>query len=198
MDPNQVQYEPYGIWLPFRDGDAGKLYTSHGILRVETMGGVWDRYLLVSRDGYVEYGTFAGYTVDERLYLNYAPIVAWIQRFAAFLGNLQDQLLEPADFWVVLNIPRAAGVALGTFGAGWPDISDSLFRRARSRGAAIEDSIQLSHRLGEDDPKSVAAWFAERLANAFGYLEARCYNRTATARDGEVGELPRSHRNMFL
>lgn len=189
LDENARQYDPPGIWIPFR---GGKSYTSHGLVRAESIhadDGEWEKYLLMARDGYVEYGALCGHAFSGRRYVRYAPIVAWIRRFAAFVQDLRTGQGTPAEYWIVLNLLCTDGARLGVLGHGWLEPWDAEARLYTTR-YAIEDRVRLSRDLAESDtPEGVSRWFAERIANAFGELTPRCYNREESTAGG-IGELP--------
>ena len=195
LDENNRQYEPPGIWIPFREG---KSYSSHGLLRTEGTyrdNQDWQKYLSVARDGYVEYGALCGFARGGKRYFLYAPIVAWIQRFAAFVQDLNGNQTDPSEYWVVLNLLGSEGARLGSLGHGWREPWEAGAMGDPVKGA-IESRVQVSRALAEsDDPADVSRWFAERIANAFGQPTPRCYNRTEGS-SGAVGELPRGQLEL--
>lgn len=195
LDHNARQYEPTGIWIPFRDGRS---YSSHGLLRTEGTSRDdegWERYLLVARDGYVEYGVLCGFAHGGTRYFLYAPIVAWIERFVAFVQDLSGNQTDPAEYWVVLNLLGSEGARLGSLGHGWREPWEAGQMGYGVKGA-IESRVQISRALAEsDDPADVSRWFAERIANAFGELTPRCYNRTEGP-SGALDELPKGQLEL--
>lgn len=182
-------YEPKGFWIPFRDADRGRRRTSHGILRTEYGGQEsWERYLLVARDGYVEYGANFGREYDGRIHFSYVPLAALIHRFVGFTLDFWRFVEDVPQYWMVLSIPNTQGSVIWRFGHGWPDLDRGLMYGA-AIPTCLEDRLQLAHPLRrEDDAAAVGIWFAKRIADAFGYAEPRCYNRE----DGEtiLGSFP--------
>ncbi len=191
VEPNLRQYQPPGIWLPFR---SGKGFTSQGILLVEEDFGAnaqqeaWEAYVLVSRDGYVEYGRRAGFPYKGTLCYQFAALVAWIQRFACFVLDLRGQSTEPPEYYFVLNMADAEHTVLCSFGDGWNE-PWQWHEPVRLR-QSFEPHVQIARPLNpqddaQQDAKEFARWFAERIANAFGHGDILCYNRA-----GQIGELP--------
>ena len=191
LDPNQRQYDPPGLWLPYRDGQR---FASAGILLVHEehrptgTQTEWQSYALVARDGYIEYGRRGGFASQGRLCFEFAPLVAWIQRFTAFAADLRDQLEPPPDYWIVLNIPSAQHATLCVLGDGWREPWDW----DGSPPECLERNIQISRPFEPGDSAvDHARWFAERIANAFGEAVARCFNRErSTGTLGAPGQLP--------
>lgn len=190
LDPNLRRYQPPGIWLQFR---TGKRFTSQGILLVEedyrsNQPDSWEEYILVSRDGYVEYGRQAGFPYGGTLYYQFAPLVAWIQRFVCFILDLRGQLSEPPDYYVLLSVVKAEDAILCSFGDGWTE--PWQWHEPTRPPQSFEPRLHIARRLvpeddAQDNCRGIATWFAERIANAFGLADLRCYNR-----QGRIGELP--------
>ncbi len=174
LEPNARQYEPPGIFLPFRNE---KRFTSQGILlweegyRSQVAPRKWASYLLVARDGYVEYGRQGGAPLNGRTYHFYVPIVAWIQRFAAFIAELRSKMEQKPDYWMVLNLTDSEDACLCTLGDGWREPWDRLDASWPPR--CLESRIQISRTLeGSEEPLNITRWFAERIANALGNIDS--------------------------
>lgn len=185
LDPVERQYDPPGIWIPRRSRE-GITGTSHGFLRAERWEERPDEYLHVGFDGYVEFGRIAGFTAKESRYFSYSPIVAWIQRMAAFVSDLRA-LFDPApEYWLVLNLRDTTRARLSVLGKGWRDPVYDAFGND-GFPMAVEPSMQMCQSLAQDAVASdVARWFAERLAVAFGIGELTCYNGVGDEK-GELG-----------
>jgi hypothetical protein len=183
-------YDPKGIWIPSRSGLS---YTSQGILffeqdyRAQSSPTQWERYMLVARDGYVEYARKAGFPLNGKPYYLFAPLVAWIQRFVAFVADLRSQLAKEPDYLIVLSIWDTEAAGLCAFGDLWREPWDGA-----PSYQCLERRVHVARSLVLDDSPVVhARWFAERVANAFGEAEARCFNHPdSKGARGAPGELP--------
>jgi len=188
LEPNARQYDPPGIFLPFQ---GGKRFTSQGVLLFEEdyRSSVTPRelrsYLLVCRDGYVEYGRQGGAPISGDTYYFYAPLVAWIQRFAAFVSNLRAKMEDGPEYAVVLNLSDSEDARLCALGHGWREPWEAIDPSWPPR--CLEPRIQISHVSDADKgPGVVAKWFAERIANAFGEGEPRCFNHPQSQTPAEL------------
>ena len=191
VEPALRQYQPPGQWLPAQNG---KRFTSQGILLTEetyhpqVTPRQWRAYLLVARDGYIEHGQQAGFPLKGSLYYQFAPLVAWVQRFGAFVAELAGQLVPGPDYWVVLNMKNTEYASLCGLGDGWREPFDGP---EGSHFQCLESHLQISCSLeAEKGPLNLARWFAERIANAFGEGEPRCFNHPAHPSSQKPGELP--------
>lgn len=187
LEPNSRQYQPPGVWLPFRNG---KRFTSHGVLlfeedpRSRSTPAEWEAYVLVARDGYVEFGRQAGFPYKGNLCYQFAPLVAWFQRFVAFIGDAASQFNPAPDYHLVLNIGNSEGAVLCALGEGWSEPWD--WHDASRIPRSLESHTQIARAIApKEPPAETVRWFAERIANAFGEGEVRCFNRVEP-----VGELP--------
>ena len=193
LSPERRIYEPKGIWIPFRNGLS---YTSQGILFLEedwegqSDPRPWGRYMLVARDGYVEYARKAGFPLNGKPYYLFAPLVAWVQRFVAFVVDLRAQLTGEPEYLIVLSMWPTEHAGLCAFGDRWLEPWEAS--GLPSRYQCLERRVQMSRPLVlEDTPQQWGRWFAERVANAFGEAEARCFNHPDSAgAQGAPGELP--------
>jgi hypothetical protein len=193
LRPDQRIYEPKGIWIPFPNPLS---YTSQGILffeedyRGQSTPTPWERYMLVGRDGYVEYARKAGFPLDGKPYYLFAPLVAWIQRFVALMMDLRAQLTGQPEYVIVLSMWPTEHAGLCAFGELWLEPWEA--RGSRSTHQCLERRVQISRPLIlEDTPQQWGGWFAERVANAFGDAEARCFNHPdSKGARGAPGELP--------
>jgi hypothetical protein len=171
-------------------------YTSQGILlfdedyEVRSEPRPWGRYVLVARDGYVEYARKAGFPLKRKPYFQFAPLVAWVQRFVAFVVDLRGQMAVPPDYFVVLSMWQTEHAQLCVFGDGWREPWDAW--GFPSTYQCLEPQVQISRPLGlQDTPEGWGRWFAERIANAFGEGEPRCFNHAnSKGTRGVPGELP--------
>lgn len=193
LDPNVRQYQPPGRWIPFRSGKPR--FTSLGLLlsdddyEAEGEKG-WEAYLFVGRDGYVEFGRKAGFPVRGRPFFPFAPLVAWAQRFTAFVLDLVGQLKERPDYELVLNIMNTQGAVLGVFGHGWREPWDGGWLAGELR-SSIERNVQISRTLGVDEPPEIAGrWFAERIGNAFGHSDGTLRFNHPNSKDAPANDLP--------
>lgn len=191
-------YTPPGLWVPREI----TLFTADGVVRAdrgyrgENEERIWDRYLYIARDGYLEAGQNAGFLLRGQAYFQFAPIIAWIERFWSLIGAI-GEIVEPPDYHVVVSIPEAEGTQLTTFGDGWLSPSDPEFRyRVDVPPACIDPRIQIG-RAFEGEPGGAGTWFAERIANAFGFAEPRCFNHeNCRGQNGPPGSLPTNHINF--
>ena len=179
LDPNRLTYEPKGRWLPFNNALT---YTSRGLLLFEEDYEVkdpprpWERYVLVARDGYVEDARKAGFPLNGKPYFLFAPMVAWIQRFVAFVADLRSQLEAAPDYFIVLSMWDTESAGLGGLGEGWREPWDPMPYEPSVQ--CLEPRVQIARSFGVDDtPDGWATWVAERIGNSFGEAGgARCFN----------------------
>jgi len=190
LNPDRRTYEPKGRWLPFNNGLT---YTSRGLLLYEDDYEVkdpprpWERYVLVARDGYVEDARKAGFPFNGKPYYLFAPMVAWIQRFVAFVTDLRSQLEAAPDYFIVLSMWDTESAGLGGLGDGWREPWDPIPYEPSFR--CVEPRVQIARPFGVDDtPDGWGTWVAERIANSFGEGQARCFNHPDSK--SAPGELP--------
>ena len=141
-------------------------------------------------DGYFEYGRKAGRRYQDHWIYPFAPLVTWIQQFAALVREAKTKHAIASDYSIILNLPVLQGAVLVSLGDGWPD----PFRwPGDSFPTPIERSVQLHMALADASPKQVGRWFAERVDNVFGVNEVwpRSYNHpNSKGTVGPPGELP--------
>jgi len=188
-------YTPPGRFVP----TDISLFNSNGVVRAEldhlVKEGerVWQSYVFVGRDGYMEAGQNGGFRWKGRTYFQYVPMVAWIERYWGLLAEMSKVLQDVPRYHVALNIAGCSGAELATFGDHWLDPASDDYRFHNDRvPSCIEDVVQISRpydaSMSVDD---IGRWFAERIANAFGFGEARCFNHENTqGRCGPAGTLP--------
>lgn len=178
MKPNLHQYEPPGVWLPT---DPARFLADGVYLRDEDYGSNqaprgWSRYIYASRHGYIEYGRQGGFPYRGRNWYQFAPTVAWIQRFTRFVTTLRAQFFDGADYWLVANFADTQDAVLCALDDDWRQPQD-WDRDTLERWSCLETSVQISMHLSGESAGDVARWFAERIAHAFGLAEARSYNK---------------------
>jgi hypothetical protein len=190
MHPDRRMYEPKGMWLPLNNQLA---CTSQGLLlfeedhRARELPRPWESYVLVARDGYVEYARKAGYPVHGKPYFAFAPMVAWVQRFVAFVADLRSRLEGAPDYFIVLNMWDTESAGLCDLGDGWLEPWHAI--GGETPYQCLERRLQIARPfLVGDTPDGWREWVAERIANAFGEREARCFNHPDTKE--APGELP--------
>lgn len=121
-----IRYDPGGVWLPL----SSRGFSSQGLILFENSAGSqrggWSSYLFAGRDGYFEYGRQAGWNYQDHWCYPFAPMIAWIQRFAALVQEAKAKQATELPYSLTLNLSQREGAELTYLGQGWED----RFRRS--------------------------------------------------------------------
>lgn len=182
LEPNNRRYQPDpgGIFLP-----VNKRTTLDGIILTDERYCLRDaqtkfipRFLRINRNGYIELGCNLARKEGDDVAFAYVPTIGFFWQFMGFVTELYRREAVYRPFKVMLNMKGTEGTLLYSLGEGWLEPFDEL-REYRPR--CPEPNIQIiramrSADLSEDLIAEVVREAAERVDNAWGEREPRCYN----------------------
>jgi hypothetical protein len=145
------------------------------------MDKVLERFLLIRRDGVIEFGLGQGTYLlhEEEVIFKLSYIVG---RLWQFLGCSNDLFADfftnkPKNISYFLNIRGTRNALLGDLAEGWQEPYRNGFDVYRPR--CPDKHLQIHLNIPYEEIKSGietrVQWFATRLDNAWGHFEPRCY-----------------------
>ena len=136
------------------------------------------RFISINRNGYLELGGNFAMKYKGDVYFAYIPMIGFFWQFLGFVLELYRLEGLHSPFKVMLNMKGTEGALLYSLGNGW---LEPLGDMREYRPLCQEHNIQIIKQLRSSavDDSAIAEItkeVAERIDNAWGQRETRCYN----------------------
>lgn len=184
MAPGQRRYppKPSDIFLPInlqKDLYNGHIRWDYYILR-RSAGQPWQKFLLIERNGYVEYAYGDGGEYKGLNLLGFTHMVGCFWMFLGFVRDLYRFSNIPASALINFNLARVAGTHLGGYADGWEHSLRPLSRRSEQE-VCWDLNIQFSRELTPQaltdmEVEALVREVAARIGTAYGQEIPRCFN----------------------
>jgi hypothetical protein len=194
LKPNLRRYEPGGLFVPIdsqRPRADGALCTER--YRRQGDGGL-SKYLLIRRNGYVEYGRNLASCRRNLVLFRLTPLIAELHQFVAFVKDLYALSDFAAPFRVCVNLAGTLNSELSCLGDGWrePHVTEFDERYvARCDAVNLQFSIEglsLATDVGQVDAE--VRRVARDINLSYSDWEDRAFNHRNSP---EAGQLNRRH-----
>ena len=182
LEPNSRRYQPDpdAIFMPLN-----KRMTLDGIILTDqeyyhrgAKSKFIPRFLRINRNGYIELGCTLARKEGNDVAFAYMPMIGHFWQFISFVVELYRRAAVYTPFKVMLNMKGTEGALLYSLGVGWIEPFDKVREyRPRCPEANIQViKVLISADLSDNLIAELVKEVAERVDNAWGQREPRCYN----------------------
>ncbi len=183
LQPTKRLYYPPGLFIPSESSRStleGVICTNYSPQDEQSRLCPIREYLVVHRNGYVEYGYGDGTKWEGRRLVNFVKMAGRFWQFLGFVGDLYRYAKLSTSAVILLNLANLEGTHLGMLGDGWRAEMDP-FARTLSGDESLERHIQIVRELDiqrfePDQIEAIVRGVAAKVGNAFGQDKPRCFN----------------------